>query len=150
VVWNDLVFLTTAIEGELVPGRKAPCHFRKGRSLGSPRQRGRRSRAPLEVIAIDADRGDRAWSRTAYEGLVYDNRHQESSYASPTCVTDGKTLIAYFGAEGCSPTTSPARSCGTATSATIKSFGLGVASSPILVGDRVIVQADEDQGTTPT
>ncbi len=100
VVWNDLVFLTTAVEGEVVPGAKAPYHFRKGRDFVHPDSVGADRRHRLEVIAIDAATGAVRWSRTAYEGLVYDDRHRVGSYASPTCATDGKTLIAYFGSEG--------------------------------------------------
>ena len=83
-----------------MPGAKAPYHFRKGRDFVHPDSVGADHRHRLEVIAIDAKTGAIRWSRTAYEGLVYDDRHRVGSYASPTCATDGKTLIAYFGSEG--------------------------------------------------
>ena len=79
---------------------RRPYHFRKGRDFVHPDSVGADRRHRLDVIAIDAATGAVRWSRTAYEGLVYDDRHRVGSYASPTCATDGKTLIAYFGSEG--------------------------------------------------
>jgi outer membrane protein assembly factor BamB len=147
VVWNDLVFLTTAVEGEVVPGAKAPYHFRKGRDFVHPDSVGADRSHRLDVIAIDAETGSVRWSRTAHEGVVYDDRHRVGSYASPTCATDGETLIAYFGSEGVfaydfAGTRKWSRDVGD-----IKSYGMGVGSSPILAGDLVIVQADAEDGT---
>ncbi|HEX2463006.1 MAG TPA: PQQ-binding-like beta-propeller repeat protein [Thermoanaerobaculia bacterium] len=147
VVWNDLVFLTAAVEGEVVPGAKAPYHFRKGRDFVHPDSVGADHRHRLEVIAIDAKTGAVRWSRTAYEGLVYDDRHRVGSYASPTCATDGKTLIAYFGSEGVFAFDFAGTQLWTRDVGDIKSFGMGVGSSPILVGNLVIVQADAEDGT---
>ena len=147
VVWNDLVFLTTAVEGEVVPGAKAPYHFRKGRDFVHPDSVGADHRHRLDVIAIDAGTGAVRWSRTAYEGLVYDDRHRVGSYASPTCATDGKTLIAYFGSEGVFAYDFAGNQLWTRDVGDIKSFGMGVGSSPILVGNLVILQADAEDGT---
>jgi outer membrane protein assembly factor BamB len=38
----------------------------------------------LKVLAIDAETGKIIWERTAYEGTVYDQRHQKNTYATPT------------------------------------------------------------------
>src|SRR5688572_11207074 len=142
VVWNDLVFLTTAIEGEVVPGARAPTHFRKGHeNWVHPDSVGADRRHRLEVIAIDAKTGAVRWSRTAYEGLVYDDRHREGSYASPTCATDGETLIAYFGSEGVFAYDFDGKLLWTRDVGDIKSFGMSVGSSPILLGNLVILQA---------
>ncbi len=147
VVWNDFVFLTTAVEGELVPGAKAPYHFRKGRDFVHPDSVGADHRHRLDVIAIDSETGAIRWSRTAHEGLVYDDRHRAGSYASPTCATDGKTLIAYFGSEGVFAYDFAGTPLWSRDVGDIKSFGMGVASSPIVVSDLVIVQADAEDGT---
>src|SRR5262245_55747313 len=36
IVWNDRIFLTTSIEGEVVPGAKAVHHVRKGETWVHP------------------------------------------------------------------------------------------------------------------
>jgi outer membrane protein assembly factor BamB len=101
----------------------------------------------LEVIAIDTATGSVRWSRTAHDGVVYDARHRAGSYASPTCATDGETLIAYFGSEGVFAYDLAGAPLWTRDVGDIKSFGMGVGSSPVLVGDLVIVQADAEDGT---
>lgn len=54
VVWGDRVFLTTAIEGDAVPGHKAPEHMDRGKPFLHPDSVGVDRRNTLKVIALDA------------------------------------------------------------------------------------------------
>jgi outer membrane protein assembly factor BamB len=147
VVWDDLVFVTTAIEGEVVPGARAPYHFRKGRDFVHPDSVGADRRHRLEVLAIDARTGTPRWSRTAHDGLVFDARHREGSYASPTPATDGNALYAYFGSEGVHAYDFTGAPLWSRDVGDIKTFGMGVGTSPVLWNDLLIVQADADDGS---
>src|SRR5688572_15743994 len=97
IVWNDRIFLTTAIEGELVPGQ-VPESVRINQP--HPESVAGDKKHSLKVLALDAKTGKTLWEQTAYEGPVFDARHRRSTFAGPTAVTDGKMVYAYFGPEG--------------------------------------------------
>src|SRR4030095_9722208 len=89
IVWDNRIFLTTAIEGEVVPGAKAPEHKDEGKPFKHPDSVGADRKHTFKVLCVDRHTGKMIWERTAYEGTVYDDRHRKSSYASPTPATDG-------------------------------------------------------------
>jgi outer membrane protein assembly factor BamB len=87
--------------------------------------------------------------RTAYEGVPRVKRHVKASHASATPATDGRVVVAMFGSEGlyCYDLDGRLRwqkdlgalAVGLADDPT---YEWGPASSPIIVGSRVIVQND--------
>src|SRR5262245_30022136 len=97
VVWGNKIFLTTAIEGDVVPGAKAVTHIIDGQEFLHPDSVGADHKHTFKVICINADTGKLLWEQTAFEGTPYDNRHRKSSYAASTPVTDGKSVYAFFG-----------------------------------------------------
>src|SRR5688500_16568764 len=76
VVWGDRIFLTTAIEGEVVPGARGVKHVMEGEEFRHPQGVGDDRRQTFKVLALDARDGRVVWERTAHEGLPYDTRHQ--------------------------------------------------------------------------
>ncbi len=72
IVWNDRVFLTTVTEG----GEN--CH----------------------IIAVDRKNGKVLWNKTVFTQKSQQHRHEMNSYATPTPVTDGKTVFAVFSGGG--------------------------------------------------
>lgn len=146
VVWGDRIFLTTAVEGEAIPGAKAPAHLLGGEEFKHPDALGADRRHRLEVIAIDRGTGAVAWSKVAYDGRMYDDRHQASSYASPTIATDGERVFAYFGSPGLFVYDLAGSLLWTRDVGDVKTIGMGVGTSPVLWGGRVFIQADEDEG----
>ncbi len=147
VIWDDLVFVTTAIEGEKIPGAKAPFHFRKGGEFLHPESVGADRRHRLEVIAVDVRTGAVRWRRTASDSRVYDNRHRNGSYASPTPVLDADAIYAYFGSQGVYAFDIEGRPLWKRDIGDIGSFGMSVGTSPILWRDLLIVQADMEGGS---
>ena len=93
IVWDNKIFLTTSIEGEVVPGAKAVHHVRKGETWVHPDSVAGDRKHTLKVICLDRDSGKILWERTAYEGVVYDDRHRKNGYASSTPVTDGEVRL---------------------------------------------------------
>ena len=146
IVWGDRIFVTTAIEGDAIPGASAPVHTYAGQEFKHPQSLGSNRHHTMKVIAVDALSGEIVWQKTAYAGRVYDDRHARSSYASPTPVTDGERVYAYFGPEGVYAYDLDGEPQWERDIGKVKSVGLGVGSSPILYGRLLIIQADEDSG----
>jgi outer membrane protein assembly factor BamB len=146
IVWGDKVFLTTAVEGDVVPGAKPVKHFESGQEFVHPDGVGADHRQALKVLALDAKTGRILWETTAWEGSPYDTRHRRGSFASPTPVTDGERVYAYFGAEGLYAYDFAGNLAWKWWPGGIASFGVGVGTSPVFYKDVVILQCDEDEG----
>jgi len=135
IVWDDLVFVTTAV-----------ATAEEMRSVDRPRRR--RSRLvphDFRLIAVRRDDGEVAWSRTATVTLPHEGYHRTlSSYANPSPVTDGERVYAFFGSRGLYAFDFDgkvvwARDFGVE----METFGhFGEASSPALFGDTIVVVFD--------
>jgi outer membrane protein assembly factor BamB len=145
IVWGNRLFLTAAIEGDVVPGAKAAGHVVEGQVWLHPDSVAADRRHTLKVLALDVATGKVLWDRTAYEGTVYDARHRRSSFAGPTAVTDGKLVYAYFGPEGLYAYDFSGHLAWKVVER-FKTLGLGTGTSPVLFQDLVIIQRDEDEG----
>ncbi len=146
VVWGDRIFLTTAIEGDAVPGAAPVKHLIDGQDFTHPDGVGADRKQTLEVLALDAKDGRILWKKTAWEGAPYDTRHRRGSFASPTPVVDGTRVYAYFGSEGLYAYDFSGKLSWAWKTGGIASFGVGVGTSPVLFEKLVIVQCDEDNG----
>ena len=152
IVWGNHVFLTTAIEGEVVPGAKAPIHYLQDDKAKPPEpflhpdSMGADKKHTQKVMALALDSGKLIWERVAHEGPVFDNRHKASSYASPTPVTDGALVYAYFGSEGIFAYDFDGTLAWKADLGDFKTIGMGTSTSPVLYRHLVILQCDENNG----
>jgi outer membrane protein assembly factor BamB len=146
VVWGDRLFLTTAVEGEIVPGAKAPVHMDEGKEFKHPDAFGADRKHTFKVLAVDARNGKVLWEKTAWEGTPYDDRHKKSSYAAPTPVTDGKRVYVYFGSEGVYAYDYDGKLAWKAFPGKIPLVGMGTGTSPLLHGRLLILQCDEGGG----
>ena len=146
IVWNDRVFLTTAIEGEVVPGAQAVKHMDQGKEFLHPDSVAADRHHTFNVLALDANSGKVLWEQTSYAGIVYDARHRQGSVAAPTPVTDGKRVYAFFGPEGVYAYELDGRLAWKTSVGKIATLGLGVGTSPILYGSLLILQCDDDDG----
>jgi len=149
IVWGNRVFLTTAIEGPVVPGAKAVKHVVEGdKEFLHPDSVGADRKHTFKVIALDRETGKILWQSTAWEGTPYDNRHRKSSYAASTPATDGKLVYAFFGTEGLYAYDFKGNLAWKAQLGNLGTVGMGTGTSPILFGDLVIVQCDEENGAS--
>jgi outer membrane protein assembly factor BamB len=145
-VWGDRLFLTTAIEGDVVPGAKAVRHVADGQDFVHPDAVGADRRHTFKLLALDARDGRLLWERTAWEGTPVDSRHKKASFASPTAVTDGERVYAYFGSEGLYAYDFDGKLAWKSDPGVVGTMGVGVGTSPILYRDLVILLCDEDNG----
>jgi outer membrane protein assembly factor BamB len=146
VIAGRKVFLTTAVEGEVVPGAKAVTHLIDGKEWKHPDSVGADRKHAFKVIALDRDTGKVLWEKTAWEGTPYDDRHRKSSYAASTPATDGKMVFAYFGAEGLYAYDVNGKLAWKQDVGRIGTVGMGAGASPVLYENLVIIQADEENG----
>ena len=147
IVWGKRVFLTTAVEGDVIaPGAKGTRHVIDGQDFVHPDGVGADRKQTLKVLALDADDGKILWERTAWEGAPFDTRHKRGSFASPTPVTDGKRVYVWFGSEGLYTYDFDGQLLWKSDLGGIATMGVGVGTSPVLYKDLIILQCDEDNG----
>jgi outer membrane protein assembly factor BamB len=146
VVWGDHVFLTTAIEGEQVADIKPPIHKLGGTVFRHPDSKGADHKHKLVALALDRKTGKILWERTVYDGLVYDEYHKKGSYAAPTPVTDGKHVYFYFGTGGLYAFDFNGKLAWKHEMGNLGSIGMGPGTSPILDGNHILLQCDQEEG----
>ena len=146
IIWGDRIFLTTAVEGQIISGAKPPKHILDGQDFVHHDSMGADRSHKLLVICLDRDTGRVLWERTAYEGAVFDDRHKKGSYANPTPVTDGKAVYAYFGSHGLYAYDFSGKLLWKMTPGHLPNLGMGTGTSPVLDGDRIFLQCDIENG----
>jgi outer membrane protein assembly factor BamB len=143
IVWGDRVFVSTAVsersDPEFQPGLYGSGHTAADRTVAHD----------FKVYCLDKATGMVLWERTAHRGAPKSGRHIKSTYANPTPATDGRRLVVSFGSDGLYAFDLDGkllwqRDLGIIeTSAyNMPGYEWGMASSPILWQDRVIVQVD--------
>lgn len=146
IVWGDRIFLTTAIEGDVIPDAKPPKHILGGGEYVHPDSTAGNRHHTLKVLCLDRSSGRLLWERTAYAGRVYDDRHRTATYADATPATDGRYVYAWFGSEGLYCYDFNGKLVWKKSLGKIPTQGMGNGTSPILYENLVILQCDEDNG----
>jgi outer membrane protein assembly factor BamB len=94
IVWDDLVFLVTAIPTDR-PGEPPAVN---------PRFEKRTQPTPMVhqfvVLCLDRNTGKTIWRQVAAERVPHEGHHQTHSYAAGSPTTDGKHLYVSFGSFG--------------------------------------------------
>ena len=146
VIAGRYVFLTAEEDGGDAPAtHKAPIHHMAGSVFLHPDSTGANKLHKLIVLALDRDSGKILWSQTAYDGVVFDNRHKRGSYAAPTPASDGKNVYAYFGNEGLYAYDLKGKLLWSYLPAKVKTVGMGPGTSPVLEGTLIFLQCDDGE-----
>jgi outer membrane protein assembly factor BamB len=143
IVWGDRIFLTTAVSG------KDDKTFRTG-LYGDGTSVDDLSVHSFRLFALDKASGRVLWEREVHRAAPVVRRHLKSSLANATPATDGRRLVVMFGPVGVLAAYDMdgrllwKRDVGVldANDPQSGTAEWGHASSPILYGDLVIVQAD--------
>jgi outer membrane protein assembly factor BamB len=142
VVWDDTIFVTTAISG------RGAATFRKG-LYGAGDASDDRSPHEWQVIALERATGRVGWTRTAFRGEPREKRHIKATYANQTPATDGTTVVAFFGSQGLYAydmrgTLRWQQDLGVLNAGAydLPEYEWGNASSPVIDDGRVYVQCD--------
>ena len=98
VVWGDRLFVLTAVPtGAEAPSRDGLFTRLRRRFMGGV---GASQVQRFMVLAIDRRDGRVVWERVAREELPHEGTHQTGTWASPSAVTDGEVVCAFFGSRG--------------------------------------------------
>jgi len=148
VVWGDRIFLTTSLKGDQVPGKKAPVHLDFNRQPGyvHPDSTDVDYKHALQVLAIDATSGKILWTKTAYDGEMWDDRHRKNTYASSTMAADGERAYAFFESAGLYAYTFDGTLAWKTSLGGIIKAGLGPGTSPVIYKNLIILQCDQEMG----
>jgi outer membrane protein assembly factor BamB len=148
VVSNGLIFVTAAIKGKEVPGRKAPVHLNFDYSPGyvHPDAVDIEFMETLKIYAVDAKTGRIAWERVAYDGVMFDDRHRKNTYASSTVAADGERVYVFFESPGLYAYDLKGNLAWKRDLGAIIKAGLGPGTSPIVYKDLLILQCDQEMG----
>jgi len=146
IVWGDRIFLTTSIEGPIVPGAEAVRHYRRGEEYLHPDSVGANHSYTMKLFCLDLKSGRVRWEKTVYEGTVHDNRHKKNTYASATPATDGRFVYLSFEAEGVYCYDFDGKRIWKTSLGKIAKGGMGPGTSPVLYENLVILQCDQEYG----
>ena len=98
VIWGDRLFLVTAVPVGQEVGSSGGLFTRfRRRIMGST---GASQVQRFVVMALDRRDGRVIWERVAREELPHEGMHQTGTWASPSAVTDGEVVCAFFGSRG--------------------------------------------------
>ena len=148
IVSGDLVCVTTAISGRGQDDLKVGLY-------GNIDPVDDDSVHTWKVYCLDRASGRIRWEKTAASGVPTIKRHTKSTHANATAATDGDILVTSFGSEGlyafalADGTLRWKKDLGTLDAGffRVPAAQWGFASSPVIHGDRVIVQADVQQNS---
>lgn len=142
IVWGDRVFVTTAVSSD--PNVELSEEYPNGMTTAKDT-----AEHSWRLYALNKHTGEVLWERIAHEGVPKSQRHPKSSQASPTPATDGKVIVAFFGSEGLyaydfDGTLLWKQDLGLLNAGWHfdPDYVYGVASSPVIYEDLVIVQCD--------
>jgi len=143
VVANGRIFLTTAVAS------REPGALRPGGSGGISSANDLVAHK-WQVLAYDEKSGKQLWQTTAVEGVPKIKRHVKASHANSTAATNGTVVAAFFGSEGLFVFEAASGKLLWRKDLGVMNVGLknemdtqwGFASSPVIVGNKVIVQCD--------
>ncbi|MBL8211878.1 MAG: PQQ-binding-like beta-propeller repeat protein [Bryobacterales bacterium] len=146
VIAGDRIYLTTSVEGDVIPGHKAVKHKLEGQEFVHPQTAAEDRHVTLKVLAVDRASGKLLWSRDVYSGGVYDGRHQFNTYASPTPVSDGTNIYCSFEAQGLYAFDRNGKPLWKTSIGGVAKLGLGAGTSPVIAGGVLVLVADDDNG----
>ena len=98
VIWGDRLFVLTAVPtgDEVESSGGFFTRLRRRFVGGAPATHVQR----FLVLAVDRQDGRVIWERVALEELPHEGTHQTGTFASPSAVTDGEVVCAFFGSRG--------------------------------------------------
>lgn len=150
IVGNKLFLLTAQGTGQKVAVQEAEAEASDDSNRRRGRRRGFGGGRPDEVqrfsvLCLDRNSGKTLWTKVVNELLPHEGHHRDHGYASCSPVTDGEHLYAFFGSRGlyCMDLEGQVKwEKDLGDMQTSNSFGEG--TSPVLVGDKLIVKWDHE------
>ena len=142
LVWGDRAYVTTAVSADANPYLRVGLY---GESPDHPEQ----VEHDFRLLALDKSTGKIVWDQSCRRAIPKVKRHIKATHANSTPATDGKHVVAFFGAEGLYGFDVDGRQLWSkdlgvfdAGPADAKELQWGFASSPVIHGGKVFIQCD--------
>lgn len=142
IIWGDRIFLITAVNTEKVVEGVAKPEDQPMRAFGIkfPNTLFR-----FVVLCLDRNTGKSLWEQTVIEELPHEGHHGDNSHASASPTTDGKFLYVSFGSRGVYCFDLDGQLQWQKKIGKVETrLSFGEASSPVLHGDTVILNRDNE------
>lgn len=146
IVWQDRVFVLTAIQTDQALPQQEPAAEEQGQTSGwrpDPKLPGYVYN--FDILALDRKTGAVLWQRTARAEPPHEGTHQTGSWAPGSPLTDGERVYAHFGSRGLYCYDMDGKllwSTDLGDMTTRLSFGEG--ASPALHGETIVVNWDHE------
>lgn len=125
VIWEDHVFVVTAVPVEGASGRLPKLAFK--------------------TLCFDRRNGKLLWEQTATVATPHQKSHASHGFASASPCTDGKHVYAHFGSRGLYCYTMNGELIWSRNFGKMETrFGFGEGSSPTIEGDKILVPWDQE------
>jgi outer membrane protein assembly factor BamB len=143
IVWEDQVFVLTAIPTDKRSGEVPPADQQPQRPFGI---KFADTIYRFVVISLDRRTGEKLWERTAAEVVPFQGHHPDNSFASASPVTDGKYLYVPFGSQGyyCFDLAGNLR-WKRDLGPVVTRLSFGEAASPVIYEDSLIITRDNEE-----
>jgi len=140
IVWGDNIIVATAVR---LSG-KAPLRIGY---YGDVKAAPDNDEQKWMILCFDKKSGKRRWERVVRTSKPATERHEKSTHANTTLVTDGRRLVAFFGSEGLYCFDLNGKLLWSKDLGVINNswhgIGWGYSSSPALYGDRIALLCDD-------
>lgn len=138
IIWQDRVYLVTAVETDQQPSEKIVPHPEtKTSPTGNV--------FDFKAHCLNRDTGEVIWSNTLVSAAPHEGRHPSTSYASASPTTDGEHLFVSFGSYGIFCLTLDGEKVWGKDLGDMRTRrGWGEAVSPVIADDKLIVMWDQE------
>lgn len=146
IVWGDKLYVATAVSA----AGEAPLKVGLYGDGDSANDNGEQS---WRIYRLDKRTGKVDWMKEAVKSAPRTRRHTKATHANTTLATDGKRLVAWFGSEGLFVYDMNGKLLWTKNLGAFdvgpQGYDLqwGVASSPVIFDDRIVLQCDQKRGS---
>jgi len=140
IIWGDRIYVGTAVR---LSGKAS---LRIG-YYGDVKAAQDNDEQKWMVLCFDKKTGKRIWEKVIRTSKPATERHEKSSHANTTLITDGSRLIAFFGSEGLYCFDLNGKQLWTKDLGVIDNswhgIGWGYSSSPAMYRDRIVLLCDD-------
>ena len=140
IIWGDRIFVGTAVR---LSGKAT---LRTG-YYGDVKPAQDNDEQKWMILCFDKKTGKKRWEKTIRTSKPATERHEKSSHANTTLITDGQRLIAFFGSEGLYCFDLDGKVLWNKDLGVINNswhgIGWGYSSSPALYKDKIILLCDD-------
>lgn len=138
VIWDNRVYLISAVETEMKPDVKVEKH---PETMTAPTG----NIYDFKAICLDRDTGKVIWNKTLISAAPHEGRHGSTTYASASPTTDGEHLFVSFGSYGVFCLTLDGEVIWERDLGDMRTRrGWGEAVSPVIAEDKLIVMWDQE------